>query len=193
MGEFRDLLERLSIKNLTTLNEMPMVFPSDVNPEHIDKYLINPIKEAILNNECIYVKQLKNGLHLFKIVEKFNKIYFLSDENNVIGATKVEGKNSKEDYYYQFKITKKLDDNLKGVLVDLYREASLDMKDYIFSDGFQSISSSTIWRKMFANPEKYGIKGIRIIENGKEVKLTSELDIWGFQNHKQHILVGIKF
>lgn len=193
MGEFRDLLERLSIKNLTTLNEMPMVFPGDVNPEHIDKYLINPIKEAILNNKCIYVKQLKNGLHLFKIVEKFNKIYFLSDENNVIGATKVEGKNSKEDYYYQFKITKKLDDNLKGVLVDLYREASLDMKDYIFSDGFQSISSSTIWRKMFANPEKYGIKGIRIIENGKEVKLTSELDIWGFQNHKQHILVGIKF
>ena len=105
----------------------------------------------------------------------------------------IEVDNTNKESFYQFRITKKLDDNLKGILVDLYREISNDLNDYVYSDGLQSVSSSTIWRKMFNNPDKYGIKHIKVIKNKKEVSLTSELDIWGFDMEKEHILVGIKF
>ena len=105
----------------------------------------------------------------------------------------IEVDNSNKESFYQFRITKKLDDNLKGVLVDLYREISKDLDDYVYSDGLQSLSSSTIWRKMFNNPSKYGIKHVNVIKNKKEVTLTSELDIWGFDMEKEKILVGIKF
>lgn len=105
----------------------------------------------------------------------------------------IEVDNTNKESFYQFRITKKLDDNLKGVLVDLYREISNDLNEYVYSDSLQSISSSTIWRKMFNNPSKYGIKHIKIIKNKKEVELTSELDIWGFDMEKEKILVGIKF
>ena len=44
---------------------------------------------------------------------------------------------------------------------------------------------------MFNNPEN--IKGIKILKNKREVDLTSELDIWGFDMEKEHILIGIKF
>ena len=46
---------------------------------------------------------------------------------------------------------------------------------------------------MFNNPDKYGIKHIKVIKHKKEVSLNSELDIWGFDMEKEHILVGIKF
>ena len=105
----------------------------------------------------------------------------------------IEVDNTNKESFYQFRITKKLDDNLKGVLVDLYREISKDLNDYVYSDGLQSVSSSTIWRKMFNNPDKYGIKHIKVIKNKKEASLTSELDICGFDMEKEHILVGIKF
>lgn len=198
MGEFRDYLNKLSIENTSAplfqqLNEMPRVFTLDVNPKYIDKKLIEPMKRAIADNNCDYVKQLNNGLHLFSISKIFNKIYFLSDEEKAVAATMIEVDNSNKESFYQFRITKKLDDTLKGVLVDLYREISLDLKSYVFSDSLQSISSSTIWRKMFNNPSRYGIKGIKVLKNKKEVNLTSELDIWGFDMEKEHILVGIKF
>ena len=150
MGPFGEYLQKLSTpqtqKELDVLNEKPMVFPGKLNPDYLDKYLIEPIKSAIAEDRCYYIKQLHNGLHLFSISEKFNKIYFLSDEEKLVGGTLVEAKSSKEDGYYQFKVTKKLDESLKGMLIDLYREASLDLKDYVFSDNLQSISSSTIWR-----------------------------------------------
>lgn len=198
MGEFRDYLNKLSIENTSIplfqrLNEMPRVFTLEVNPKYIDKKLIEPMKKAIANNNCDYVKQLDNGLHLFSISKIFNKIYFLSDEEKAVAATMIEVDNSNKESFYQFRITKKLDDTLKGVLVDLYREISLDLKSYVFSDSLQSISSSTIWRKMFNNPSRYGIKGIKVLKNKKEVDLTSELDIWGFDMEKEHILVGVKF
>ena len=151
------------------------------------------MKKAISNNECDYVKQLSNGLHLFSISKIFNKIYFLSDEEKAVAATMIEVDNTNKESFYQFRITKKLDDNLKGVLVDLYREISKDLNDYVYSDGSQSVSSSTIWRKMFNNPKKYGIKDVKVLKNKKEINLTSELDIWGFDLEKEHILVGIKF
>lgn len=198
MGEFRDYLNKLSIENTSSplfqrLNEMPRVFTLEVNPKYIDKKLIEPMKRAIADNNCDYVKQLNNGLHLFSISKIFNKIYFLSDEEKAVAATMIEVDNSNKESFYQFRITKKLDDTLKGVLVDLYREISLDLKSYVFSDSLQSISSSTIWRKMFNNPSHYGIKGIKVLKNKKEVNLTSELDIWGFDMEKEHILVGVKF
>ena len=171
--KFRDYLNNLSIEN-------------------IDNKLIEPMKKAIAENNCDYVKQLDNGLHLFSISKMFTKIYFLSDEEKAVAATMIEVDNNKESFY-QFRITKKLDDTLKGVLVDLYREISKDLKSYVFSDNLQSVSSSTIWRKMFNNPTKYNIKGIKVLKNKKEVDLTSELDIWGFEVEKEHILVGIKF
>jgi hypothetical protein len=121
----------------------------------------------------------------------------LSDEEKAVAATMIEVDNTNKESFYQFRITKKLDDNLKGVLVDLYREISKDLNDYVYSDSLQSISceanASTIWRKMFNNPSKYGIKHIKIIKNKKEVTLTSELDIRGFDMEKEKILVGIKF
>ena len=172
---------------------MPRVFTLEVNPKYIDKKLIEPMKKAIAENNCDYVKQLPIGLHLFSTSKIFNKIYFLSDEEKVVAATMIEVDNSNKESFYQFRITKKLDDNLKGVLVDLYREISKDLDDYVYSDGLQSLSSSTIWRKMFNNPKKYNIKGIKVLKNKKEVDLTSELDIWGFDTEKEHILVGIKF
>lgn len=194
MGQFRDYLNNLKIQNVNQrLNEMPRVFTLEVNANYIDKKLIEPMKKAIANNECDYVKQLKNGLHLFSISKIFNKIYFLSDEEKAVAATMIEVDNTNKESFYQFRITKKLDDTLKGVLVDLYREISIDLKDYVYSDGLQSISSSTIWRKMFNNPSKYHIKDIKIIKNKKEVNLTSELDIWCLDLDKEHILVGIKF
>lgn len=101
--------------------------------------------------------------------------------------------NYSDGSFYQFKITKKLDDSLKGVLVDSYKEISIDLNNYVFSDNLQSISSSAIWRKMFNNPKKYGIKDVKVLKNKKEINLTSELDIWGFDLEKEHILVGIKF
>jgi hypothetical protein len=202
--KLREFLNNLSIENTDkplfentqntqTLNEMPRVFTLDVNPKYIDKKLIEPMKKAIQNNNCDYIKQLNNGLHLFSTSKMFNKIYFLSDEEKVVAATMIEVGNSNKESFYQFRITKKLDDNLKGVLVDLYREISKDLNSYVFSDGLQSISSSTIWRKMFNNPSKYNIKGIKVLKHKKEVDLTSELDIWGFDMEKQDILVGIKF
>ena len=201
MDQFRKYLNKISIENTSKpliennqmLNEMPRVFTLEVNPKYIDKKLIEPMKKAISNNECDYVKQLSNGLHLFSISKIFNKIYFLSDEEKAVAATMIEVDNTNKESFYQFRITKKLDDNLKGVLVDLYREISNDLNDYVYSDSLQSISSSTIWRKMFNNPSKYGIKHIKVIKNKKEVTLTSELDIWGFEMEKEKILVGIKF
>ena len=80
-----------------------------------------------------------------------------------------------------------------GYVPLIYREISKDLDDYVYSDGLQSLSSSTIWRKMFNNTKKYNIKGIKVLKNKKEVDLTSELDIWGFDTEKEHILVGIKF
>lgn len=199
--KLREYLDKIAIENTSKhlfentqmLNEMPRVFTLEVNPKFIDKKLIEPMKKAISNNECDYVKQLSNGLYLFSISKIFNKIYFLSDEEKAVAATMIEVDNTNKESFYQFRITKKLDDNLKGVLVDLYREISNDLNDYVYSDSLQSISSSTIWRKMFNNPSKYGIKHIKIIKNKKEVTLTSELDIWGFDMKKEHILVGIKF
>ena len=199
--KLREFLNNLSIENTDRplfentqrLNEMPRVFTLDVNPKYIDKKLIEPMKKAISNNECDYIKQLSNGLYLFSISKIFNKIYFLSDEEKAVAATMIEVDNSNKESFYQFRITKKLDNNLKGVLVDLYREISKDLNSYVFSDGLQSISSSTIWRKMFNNPNKYNIEGIKVLKNKKEVELTSELDIWGFDMGKEHILVGIKF
>lgn len=105
----------------------------------------------------------------------------------------IEVDNTNKERFYQFRITKKLDDNLKDVFVDLYKEISKDLDNYVFSDNLQSISSSTIWRKMFNNPKKYGIKDVKVLKNKKEINLTSELDIWGFDLEKEHILVGIKF
>ena len=199
--KLREFLNNLSIENTDRplfentqrLNEMPRVFTLDVNPKYIDKKLIEPMKKAISNNECDYIKQLSNGLYLFSISKIFNKIYFLSDEEKAVAATMIEVDNSNKESFYQFRITKKLDNNLKGVLVDLYREISKDLNSYVFSDGLQSISSSTIWRKMFNNPNKYNIEGIKVLKNKKEVELTSELYIWGFDTEKEHILVGIKF
>lgn len=199
--KLREYLDKIAIENTSKhlfentqmLNEMPRVFTLEVNPKYIDKKLIEPMKKAISNNECDYVKQLSNGLYLFSISKIFNKIYFLSDEEKAVAATMIEVDNTNKESFYQFRITKKLDDNLKGVLVDLYREISNDLNEYVYSDSLQSISSSTIWRKMFNNPSKYGIKHIKIIKNKKEVTLTSELDIWGFDMEKEKILVGIKF
>lgn len=179
---------KLLIENVQRLNEMPRIFTLGVNPKYIDKKLIEPMKKAIVNNECDYVKQLNNGLHLFSISKMFNRIYFLSDEEKAVAATMIEVDNSNKESFYQFRITKKLDDNLKGVLVDLYREISKDLDNYVYSDNLQSISSSTIWRKMFNNPSKYnikGIKGIKVLKNKKEVELTSELDIWGLDIEKR--------
>ncbi len=201
MNKLRQFLNNLSIENtskplienIQRLNEMPRVFTLEVNPKYIDKKLIEPMKKAIAENNCDYVKQLPNGLHLFSTSKIFNKIYFLSDEEKAVAATMIEVDNSNKESFYQFRITKKLDDNLKGVLVDLYREISKDLDDYVYSDGLQSLSSSTIWRKMFNNTKKYNIKGIKVLKNKKEVDLTSELDIWGFDTEKEHILVGIKF
>lgn len=202
--KLRDFLNNLSIEsndkplientqNTHRLNEMPRVFTLDVNPKYIDKKLIEPMKKAIKEGNCDYIKQLHNGLHLFSSSNMFTKIYFLSDEEKAVAATMIDVDNYSDGSFYQFKITKKLDDTLKGVLVDLYREISLDLKSYVFSDSLQSISSSTIWRKMFNNPSKYNIKGIKVLKNKKELNLTSELDIWGFDIEKEHILVGIKF
>lgn len=202
--KLREYLNKLSIKNTSKLlientqnthrlNEMPRIFTLGVNPKYIDKKLIEPMKKAIANEECDYVKQLNNGLHLFSISKMFNRIYFLSDEEKAVAATMIDVDNYSDGSFYQFKITKKLDDSLKGVLVDLYKEISIDLNNYVFSDNLQSISSSTIWRKMFNNPKKYGIKDVKVLKNKKEINLTSELDIWGFDLEKEHILVGIKF
>ena len=185
--KLRDYLNELSIENTSKplfentqmLNEIPRVFTLEVNPKYIDKKLIEPMKKVIKEGNCDYVKQLPNGLHLFSSSNMFSKLYFLSDEEKAVAATLVDVDNYSEGSFYQFKITKKLDDNLKGLLVDLYREISNDLNDYVYSDGLQSVSSSTIWRKMFNNPGKYGIKHIKVIKNKKEVSLTSELDIWG--------------
>ena len=195
--KLREYLNKISIENtdnpLVQLNEMPRIFTVNVNPKYIDKKLIEPMKKAIANEECDYIKQLDRGLHLFSISKLFSKIYFLSDEEKAVAATMIEVDNSNHGSFYQFKITKKMDNELKGILVDLYKEISLDLNNYVFSDNLQSLSSSTIWRKMFNNPEKYKIKGIKILKNKREVDLTSELDIWGFDIAKEHILVGIKF
>lgn len=199
--KLREYLNKLSIENTSKplienvqrLNEMPRIFTLGVNPKYIDKKLIEPMKKAIANEECDYVKQLNNGLHLFSISKMFNKIYFLSGEEKAVAATMIEVDNSNKESFYQFRITKKLDDSLKGVLVDLYREISKDLDNYVYSDSLQSISSSTIWRKMFNNPSKYSIKGVKVLKNKKEVDLTSKLDIWGLDIEKENILVGIKF
>lgn len=185
--------DKLLIENTQRLNEMPRVFTLDVNPKYIDKKLIEPMKKAIKESNCDYIKQLHNGLYLFSSSNMFTKIYFLSDEEKAVAATMIDVDNYSDGSFYQFKITKKLDDSLKGLLVDLYREISLDLNNYVFSDNLQSISSSTIWRKMFNNPSKYNIKGIKVLKNKKEVPLSLELDIWGFDMEKEHILVGIKF
>lgn len=179
------------IENVQRLNEMPRVFTLGVNPKYIDKKLIEPMKKVIKEGNCDYVKELHNGLHLFSSSNMFSKLYFLSDEEKAVAATLVDVDNYSEGSFYQFKITKKLDDNLKGLLVELYKEISKDLNNYVFSDSLQSISSSTIWRKMFNNPSKYNIKGIKVLKNKKEINLTSELDIWGFDMEKEHILVGI--
>ena len=100
--KLREYLNKLSIEstskplfeNNQMLNEMPRVFTLDVNPKYIDKKLIEPMKKAIVNNECDYVKQLSNGLHLFSISKIFNKIYFLSDEEKAVSATMIEVDNT---------------------------------------------------------------------------------------------------
>ena len=150
--KLRDYLNELSIENTSKplfentqmLNEIPRVFTLEVNPKYIDKKLIEPMKKVIKEGNCDYVKQLPNGLHLFSSSNMFSKLYFLSDEEKAVAATLVDVDNYSEGSFYQFKITKKLDDNLKGLLVDLYREISNDLNDYVYSDGLQSVSSSTI-------------------------------------------------
>ena len=178
LGESGEFLNNLSIKatqepliNNYKMNKMPRIFTVEVNNKYIDHYLIEPIKKAIKEDKCDYIKKLDNGLHLFSYSKIFTKIYFLSDEEKVVAGTMIDVDNYSDGSFYQFKITKKLDNSLKGILIELYKEISKDLNSYIFSDNLQNISSSTIWRKMFNNPNKYNIKGIKVLKNKKEISL----------------------
>ena len=92
------------------------------------------------------------------------------------------------------KITKKLQDEVGNMLFKLYREISLFLNIYVVTDNIQSVSSSSIWKKMFNNRSKYNINDLKILDTGNKVIDSLEIsDIWGKSKEFEDKLVAIKF
>ncbi len=184
------------LENYRVLNEMTRVFDGDVTAEFVDRELIKPIQKAAINKEILDTGINVDSARLIYIpINKTDYIFTLANKTSIVGATKLERLGIiGDDLYYMMKITKKLQDEVGNMLFKLYREISLFLNIYVVTDNIQSVSSSSIWKKMFNNRSKYNIKDLKILDNSNKVIDYLDIsDIWGKSKEFEDKLVAIKF
>lgn len=191
---FKEYCEFELPSDYNTVNEMPTVFLVDVNPRYIDANLMKHIKHGIANKLFVHVK----GNVFCYPISKIESIYVVIDPVTKlgVGATNVEPVMYCNNHYMKPKIVKKFIEDYSGLALELYKTIAIDTGYKIISDQLQSESASTMWKKWYINPSKYGIKEVDVIDTtNKDCKSnTVEIDdIWGTDKDKMNKLVWIKF
>jgi hypothetical protein len=170
------------------LLEMPNVFPTEVNPEYINKYLIQYIKEGLANNAFIPT----SSINIFSYPKsKTESIYIMINGLELIGGASFKVTTYCGVGYITPTITKKFIDTYPQVALNIYKVAYHNFGCPIVSDSSQSVHASAMW----INPSNYGITSLRVIDVTKEdckTLLVNPEDIWDYSN-KEHILISIKF
>lgn len=173
------------------LLEMPLVFPTEVNPEYINKYLMRHIKDGLATKSFIPTST-KNIFSYPKSTTE--SIYIMIDGMNLVGGASFKVVTQCNNAYVTPIITKKFIDGYPRVALDIYKVAYNNFKIPILTDSSQSVHSSEMWKKWVTNPTKYGIENVAIL-NSSNGTCSSEGysldDIWGID--KEHILVAIEF
>jgi hypothetical protein len=167
------------------LNENPMITVKDIDPEYVDVKLNIPIGQAFLN-KGVYAT---NNENIFKIPKMYSGIYLYMDGDNVVGAVDFDITYIEKETMLTPSIVKKFENDYKGILHTLYKEASNYFKMKIVSDKVQTMDSSSIWKRWFLNPEKHDIEEIYTIPKG----LTKVDDIWGDEEKYKDVRIVVKF
>lgn len=167
------------------LKETPQLMVVDIDKAYVTKYLYEPVKKAIDDSKYVAT----DDPHIFQIPKLFEATYFYYKDNTVIGAVDFDCHTSNGKRFFTPSLTKKFEKDYSDVLVKMYSVASKQFNAYIISGYRQSLSSSSVWKKFFDNPDKYNIKEIYTIPEG----LTKEDDIWSEDPIYREVRVVIKF
>jgi len=153
-----------------------------LNNSYFDKNLVQIIRDALENKSIYKVGNFKDYEIGNIMVNKFENIYLLYKDKNIVGATSIViGKCGN----LQVKISKKFFNEYKNILIDLYSFISLNRNTYIYSDdNLQTDPSSYIWKKIIDTKQN-----IKVLYECNETQERDKKIIWGPSvEHKKYVI-----